>query len=151
MYFIENNSFSLIDEEYPQDVEGNRICDDLDQVMNDMAVDISNKFQEELIQSQTFVETLIDTAYSDDRKKKVNQMYKSTREDVKDLVSSFVQEPGKRGRILDNYEALELYWMEKPSQDFYKIENGRKVLDVDKLPLNDRRGIAFSDKTLGVL
>lgn len=98
--------------------------------------------------SKTTVDGIIDSFYTEERRKIAMSLFNNARADVQDLAKSFVKDTQKRGDILDGYDSLKLFWMEKPAESAYTIKDGVRVLDIENARLTDMTAHVFSDPSL---
>jgi len=124
------------------------VCSSYTMTLESAARKTVSELMEKVSKSKTTVDGVIDAFYSADRKKLAMAIYNSTRADVQDLAKGFVKDNKKRGEILDGYDSLKLFWMEKPLESSYILKDGVKVLDTDKMTMTDMTGQIFSDPSL---
>jgi hypothetical protein len=130
-------------------------CSDLRLVVADAANVASQAFLNEVDHSQPFVETMIGSAYSPEKKSAVDRIFNTSKDVLKKMVGSFVPEPDLNRQILTDYQGLALDWMTIPEAGAYtKGDDGLAVLNHPGLPLNNEAAEAserysiFSDEKL---
>ncbi len=125
------------------------VCPTLSSVTANVARKVVQDFFEKVSKSKTTVDSLIEAHYNESRKKQAALIFNSAKADIQDLVGAFVKDNQKRGDILDGYDSLELFWMEKPKDSAYSTIDGIKFLDIEKA---NTKGLAiveaFSDPSL---
>ena len=117
------------------------VCSTHNEALTSASRLLVSEFMSEISKSRTTVEFLIDRFYSPKKKAAAHTVYTSARRDIKDLMSDLVPNPRKRGKILDSYDNLSLFWASKPGDDKYvkkKISNkNHEVLDEESLNFFD--------------
>lgn len=124
------------------------VCQNYSSVIENAGRKVVQDLMEKVSKSKTTVDGVIDSFYTEDRKKLAMSLYNTARADVQDLAKSFVKDNKKRGDILDGYDSLKLFWMEKPTDSAYTTKDGVKVLDIEKASLTDMTAQIFSDPSL---
>lgn len=124
------------------------VCSGYTSVVENAGRKVVSDLMGQISKSKTTVDGVIDSFYTADRKKLAMTIYNSARSDIQDLSRGFVKDPKKRGDILDGYDSLKLFWMEKPQDSAYTVKDGIKVLDTDKMAMTDMTGMIFSDPSL---
>lgn len=130
-------------------------CQSLSNGVRASAEKVAKDFASEINLSKTVVDSVVGAVYSPDSKTKVDQMFKSSREAIQKIVKSFVADPEKRTKIVNGYDNLQSYWLEKPPANAYKNgPRGNLILDEDKFKPSYARSLMddiftyFSDPTL---
>ena len=115
--------------------------------MLNTAYNVRNKLEEDISRSKTTIDHLIDTFYTEDRRKVLNRMFHSANSDIQDLLSVLVKDATEKGKIQESYDSFDFLWLEKPEDKAYHRKEGFSLLDIDSLPPNDPR-FAFGDRNL---
>lgn len=125
------------------------VCASLSSFTDGAARNAAIKAQQSITKSRATIEHLIDSTYTDSRKVKAETLFRGAKKDIQDVIAQVVKDPQKKAEILDGYDNLGLYWMEKPKADQYKKDiTGLEVLDEEKFELMDQRLMVFSDPSL---
>jgi len=94
------------------------------------------------------VDAVIDSFYSESKKKMATQMFQESRSDIQGIVSQFVKDPSKKTEIVDGYDRLKLFWMEKPADTAYK-RNDKGILVLDEAKASPAYVRMFNDDVYG--
>lgn len=79
--------------------------------------------------SKTVVEGAIGETYTPQRKKQIDSMFETIRADVQALVPQLTSDKKKQSQIIDEYNDVKLFWMDKPGVEAYgKNAQGLDVL-----------------------
>jgi hypothetical protein len=112
-------------------------------------------FANQVNKSKPTVETLIDSFYSPKDKAKLQSLFRNTRKEVKAVAAGLTSDSAKTRKILDGYDNLALYWLEKPSDSLYVLgKNGIPVMDESQTSvsainaMSDDVFTAFADPSL---
>lgn len=124
------------------------VCQNYSSTVENAGRKVVQDLMEKVSKSKTTVDGVIDSFYTEDRKKTAMSLYNNARADVQDLAKGFVKDNKKRGDILDGYDSLKLFWMEKPADSAYTTKDGVRVLDIEKASLTDMTAQIFSDPSL---
>lgn len=84
----------------------------------------------ELSLAKPTVDSVLDAIYSENRKQKVESIFRNARREVTGIVSSFIQDKTKRDSIISGYEKMEMSWIEKPPSNSY-TKNRFRTLTLD--------------------
>lgn len=124
-------------------------CYSYSEAIKKSAKKVAEDFMKEINTSKTTVESVIGAFYTDENKKKANEMFVTAKTDIQDMITKFVKDPQKRTEIMNGYDSLNLLWMENPPDSSYKKgPRGNLVLDDQKaVPSYVRQ---FSDDPLNV-
>ncbi len=128
-------------------------CSELSSVIENAGNKVFEQLADDINKTKTTVDSVIDSFYSDSKRKIATRMFQEARAGIQGIVSQFVKDPAKRGKILDGYDRLKLLWMEKPPESAYKrAEKGMMILDEDKTApfkiFGDDVFATFSDPSL---
>jgi hypothetical protein len=126
-------------------------CMNYNSVAEKVGAAVSEELLVKVAKSKPTVEALVDSVYTRDKEKMANAIFTTARSDIQDLANAFVKDPQKKGLILDEYDSMQLHWMQKPDAAAYiKDESGRPILDQSKRMSSpgDSVGTAFFDPKL---
>lgn len=103
-------------------------------------------FVDDVNKSKPTVDAVIDTFYNDQNKQVATQTFQNARTDIKAIVSQLVHDSTKRKKILDGYDDLKLFWIDKPAESSYtKNRNGIPILDEEKSASEIPRALSGTD------
>lgn len=111
---------------------------------------VTQEVYAEVAKSKPVIDTLIDTTYTERRKQLADKILQNARSDIQDLVKSITKDQTKRNLILNEYDSLEMAWLEKPKNSAY-MKNTRGLLSLREPPSNSPHAInesVFFDPTL---
>lgn len=109
------------------------VCRDFSSVVRGAVEDVRAKLYESNSLSKTTVENLIGSTYTAARKKQMDAIFASTREDIQGVVKEIVRDPAKRSLIVDGYDSVGYFWLEKPPASAYRQRSGDPILDTEKI------------------
>ena len=124
------------------------LCQSHSYLVQNTAQRVIDQVMLDTTKSKVMVEEVIQNFYTKKRKALAVQMYDGVRSDVKDLVRNFVKDPKKQEVILQGYNSLDLFWMQKPHNRNYTKINSVFVIDEKKMSPQDTILWAFGDPSL---
>jgi hypothetical protein len=107
---------------------------------------IFEDFANSVNRSKPTVDGIIDSLYGDDKKKRATEILRSAKADIVEIVGQFVKDEKKKKAIVEGYGSLDLLWMTKPKDTFYK-KNAQGVMELD---LSQGDGNPFNEASLAV-
>lgn len=107
-------------------------CEHYSSAAENAGAKIFEDLTDQINKAKTTVDVVIDSFYSDDKKKIATQMFQETRSDIQAIASQFVKDPTKKTQIVDGYDRLKLFWMEKPENSSY-TKNNKGIMALDEL------------------
>lgn len=125
-------------------------CQEHIDVIHQSAKKAAQNYASELNRSRFNVERTIATVYNDRRKRQAQDALNVIRSDVQALVPQLTSDPRKQNRIIDEYNRVDLYWMQPPSADAYTTNAQGKDILRPTTENDDPRSVPaiFSDPSL---